>query len=209
MSPQTPPARANQAKTVFLPTPSRGRGSAPSTTASYPAARIAAEREQSISVCLPARECAGTVGQIVAGAHRACSNAGAIDEVVVMSGTARRHRRRRRARRCERFLRGRADALLRARSRQGGRDVARPLRSPGRAICFLDADTEGFSAHFATGLLGPLVCEPGVSFVKAHYRRPLSAGERLRRATQRVGSEGAASGEPFGRVGSERGGGGR
>ena len=37
----------------------------------------------------------------------------------------------------------------------------------GELVCFLDADTEGFSAHFATGLLGPLVCEPEVSFVKA------------------------------------------
>ena len=43
----------------------------------------------------------------------------------------------------------------------------------GELVCFLDADTEDFSAHFATGLLGPLVCEPGVSFVKGFYRRPL------------------------------------
>ncbi len=40
-------------------------------------------------------------------------------------------------------------------------------------VCFLDADTEDFSAHFATGLLGPLVCEPQVVFVKAFYRRPM------------------------------------
>ncbi len=32
----------------------------------------------------------------------------------------------------------------------------------GELVCFLDADTEGFSSHFARGLLGPLVCEPGV-----------------------------------------------
>jgi glucosyl-3-phosphoglycerate synthase len=43
----------------------------------------------------------------------------------------------------------------------------------GEIVCFLDADTEGFQAHYATGLLGPLVCEPpGISFVKAFYRRP-------------------------------------
>jgi glucosyl-3-phosphoglycerate synthase len=39
-------------------------------------------------------------------------------------------------------------------------------------VCFLDADTERFGAHFATGLIGALVCEPGVAFVKAFYRRP-------------------------------------
>ena len=32
----------------------------------FPAERIAAERQQSVSVCLPARECADTVGDIVA-----------------------------------------------------------------------------------------------------------------------------------------------
>ena len=46
----------------------------------------------------------------------------------------------------------------------------------GELVCFLDADTEGFSAHFATGLIGPLVCEPGVSFVKGFYRRPFAQG---------------------------------
>jgi glucosyl-3-phosphoglycerate synthase len=46
----------------------------------------------------------------------------------------------------------------------------------GDLVCYLDADTEGFSAHFATGLLGPLVCEQGVQFVKAFYRRPFEQG---------------------------------
>ena len=45
----------------------------------------------------------------------------------------------------------------------------------GELVCFLDADTEGFSAHFATGLLGPLVCEPEVAFAKGFYRRPIDA----------------------------------
>jgi glucosyl-3-phosphoglycerate synthase len=43
-------------------------------------------------------------------------------------------------------------------------------------VCFLDADSEDFSAHFATGLLGPLICEAGVSFVKAFYQRPFTHG---------------------------------
>jgi glucosyl-3-phosphoglycerate synthase len=63
----------------------------------------------------------------------------------------------------------------------------------GELVCFVDADTEGFSAHFVTGLLGPLVCEPGVSFVKAFYRRPLvgadgedaDGGGRVNRLTAR------------------------
>ncbi len=74
----------------------------------------------------------------------------------------------------------------------------------GELVCFLDADTEGFSAHFATGLLGPLVCEPGVSFVKAFYRRPLAqdgysaamraATEAARRVAARRVAAGTAAG---------------
>lgn len=59
----------------------------------------------------------------------------------------------------------------------------------GELVCFMDADTDGFSAHFATGLLGPLVCEPGISFVKAFYRRPhgddSEGGGRVNRLTAR------------------------
>jgi glucosyl-3-phosphoglycerate synthase len=43
----------------------------------------------------------------------------------------------------------------------------------GELIVYLDSDTRDFSPHFATGLLGPLICEePTVSFVKGHFRRP-------------------------------------
>src|SRR5437868_1704338 len=62
-------------------------------------------------------------------------------------------------------LLGKGDAMWRALS---------VLR--GDLICFLDADTEDFSPRFVTGLLGPLVCQQGVSFVKAFYRRPLNQG---------------------------------
>jgi len=46
----------------------------------------------------------------------------------------------------------------------------------GELVCFVDADSEDFGAHFAAGLLGPLVCEPGVQFVKGFYRRPFKNG---------------------------------
>ena len=150
---------------------------------SYTAARIASERELSVSVCLPARECADTVGEIV-GALMELRRAGAIDEIVVVdAGSAD----------------GTAEVAERAGATVLAEDELLPSYGPvlgkgdamwralsvleGELICFLDADTEGFSAHFASGLLGPLVCEPGVSFVKAHYRRPLAAGD----ATVRTG----------------------
>ncbi len=58
---------------------------------------------------------------------------------------------------------GKGDAMWRALA------VAR-----GELVVYLDSDTADFSAHFATGLLGPLMCEPAVRFVKAHYRRPFT-----------------------------------
>jgi glucosyl-3-phosphoglycerate synthase len=133
---------------------------------SYSAERIAAEREQSVTVCLPARECGETVGGIVA-ALMELRRAGAIDEIVVIDGSSKDATAEVAARAgatvfAEDALLGKGDAMWRA-----------LWVLDGELVCFLDADTEGFSAHFATGLLGPLVCEPDVSFVKAHYRRPM------------------------------------
>jgi glucosyl-3-phosphoglycerate synthase len=142
--------------------------------------RIVAARAQnglSVSVCLPARECADTVGEIV-GALSALREAGVLDRIVVVDadspdGTARLAAQAG----AEVFQQdellpsfgpalGKGDAMWRALSALDG-DV----------VCFMDADTERFSAHFATGLIGPLVCEPDVSFVKAFYRRPFAQGD--------------------------------
>jgi glucosyl-3-phosphoglycerate synthase len=142
----------------------------------YPAERVAGARRRrglTVSVCLPARECAATVGEIVRGLC-ALRQLGALDEIVVVDaaspdGTAAVARRAgaRVYQESELVAQmgpvlGKGDAMWRALTVLCG-DV----------ICFLDADTEDFSAHFATGLLGPLLCERGVSFVKGHYRRPL------------------------------------
>jgi glucosyl-3-phosphoglycerate synthase len=47
----------------------------------------------------------------------------------------------------------------------------------GDLVCFLDADSEHFGAHFACGLLGPLLRDDRLSFVKGFYRRPFRVGE--------------------------------
>jgi glucosyl-3-phosphoglycerate synthase len=47
----------------------------------------------------------------------------------------------------------------------------------GEVICFLDADSEQFGAHFACGVLGPVLCRPEISFVKGFYRRPFRIGD--------------------------------
>jgi glucosyl-3-phosphoglycerate synthase len=161
----------------------------------YPASRIAAERGErglGVSVCLPARECATTVAEIVR-VLLELRETGAIDEIVVVDagsadGTAMVAERAGAAVWQEAELMpsygpvlGKGDAMWRALS-----------VLEGELVCFLDADTEGFSAHFATGVLGPLVCEPGVSFVKGFYRRPLAGadgGGRVNHLTARPALE--------------------
>ena len=142
----------------------------------YSAQRIARERTQSVSVCVLAKECAGTVGRVV-GELVKLKKAEAIDEVMVVDaastdGTAAVAERAgatvcQEAELMPHFgqVMGKGDAMWRA---LGALE--------GEIVCYLDADSEEFSAHFATGLLGPLVCEPGVEFVKAFYRRPFEQG---------------------------------
>ena len=170
--PATPPATSSPVE------PSNERAKARTFHHSaYTAQAIAsarAARGLGVTVCLPARDCAGTVGEIV-GALARLREAGAIDRIVVVDA-ASGDRTAEVAERAgaevwqERELQpsfgpvlGKGDAMWRALS-----------RIDSELVCFIDADSERFSAHFVTGLLGPLVCEPDVSFVKAFYRRPLA-----------------------------------
>jgi len=144
----------------------------------FPAKRLAAERTRSVSACVPARNEERTIGPIVADLV-SLREAGAIDEVMVIDAGSHdstpeiaadagasvhvesdllpEHGE----------VLGKGDAMWRALSVLDS-DV----------IVFLDADSEGFGPHFATGLIGPLVCgDTGVEFVKAFYRRPLKVGE--------------------------------
>ncbi len=142
----------------------------------YSTARIASERKQSVSVCLPARECADTVGEIV-GVLCGLREAGAIDEIVVVDASSRDGTAAVAQRAGARVLQeaeligsfgpvlGKGDAMWRALT-----------VLEGELVVYIDADTRGFSEHFAVGLLGPLACEQGVSFVKAFYRRPFEHG---------------------------------
>jgi glucosyl-3-phosphoglycerate synthase len=45
--------------------------------------------------------------------------------------------------------------------------------STGDVVAFVDGDLREFSAHFVTGLLGPLLTDRSVEFVKGFYHRPL------------------------------------
>jgi glucosyl-3-phosphoglycerate synthase len=142
----------------------------------FPAARLAAERTATVSVCLPARNEADTIGPILASLVP-LAGLGVIDQIVVVDnssdGTAEIARSFGVTVHDQEELMpehgpvlGKGDAMWRA----------LPVLT-GDVVCFLDADSQQFGAHFACGLLGPLLCEPGIEFVKGFYRRPFRVGE--------------------------------
>jgi glucosyl-3-phosphoglycerate synthase len=144
----------------------------------FPAERLAAEREATISLCLPARNESRTIGGILE-QLLPLIELGVVDQLVVVDrstdGTgeiARRlgaevHEQEDLAPEFGPVL-GKGDAMWRS----------LPILR-GELVCFLDADSERFGAHFATGLLGPLICQDEISFVKGCYRRPFRVGDQV------------------------------
>jgi glucosyl-3-phosphoglycerate synthase len=142
----------------------------------FPPERVRAERDGTISVCVPSRECAETIAPIVR-TLVALREAGVVDQVVVIdAGSADGTAELAAAAGAEVHQQaellpdhgpvlGKGDAMWRALT---------VLR--GDVVCFLDGDSEGFGTHFACGLAGAVACEPGVRFAKAFYRRPFRAG---------------------------------
>jgi glucosyl-3-phosphoglycerate synthase len=142
----------------------------------FPAARLAAQRTATVSICLPARDEARTIGPIL---ERLVSlrARGVVDQIVVVEqssdGTGEIARSFDVDVHAQEALMpelgpvlGKGDAMWRALSL---------LR--GEIVCFLDADSEQFGEHFACGLIGPLLCDGSTSFVKGFYRRPFRVGE--------------------------------
>ena len=137
---------------------------------------LAAARERSVSVCLPARDEAATIGPILE-RLMPLRERGVLDQVVVVDdssdGTgdiarglgAEVHDQSRLVAELGPVC-GKGDAMWRALS---------VLR--GDVVCYLDADSEDFGEHFALGLIGPLVTDPMIAFVKGFYRRPVKLGE--------------------------------
>jgi glucosyl-3-phosphoglycerate synthase len=144
--------------------------------AEFPPERLAAERQATVSVCLPARDEERTIGPILK-ALVPLRELGAIDQIVVVDDS--RDATPRIARELGAEVHDQ-DLLLPALGPVLGKGDAmwRSLRVlSGEVICFLDADSEHFGAHFACGLLGPLLCGEGIAFVKGLYRRPFRVGE--------------------------------
>jgi len=130
-----------------------------------------------VTLILPAREVAATIGPILDTVAALNERTGLVDQVLVIDadsadGTADIARAHGAEVYSENELlpqygpaQGKGDAMWRALS------VAR-----GDIVMFADADTRDFGEHFIYGTLGPLLTIPGVQFTKAAYRRPFASG---------------------------------
>jgi glucosyl-3-phosphoglycerate synthase len=141
----------------------------------FPLELLRERKRQSVSVVLPTREVADTIGPIV---ERLQELGDLLDQILVVDaasqdGTAELARSLGAEVHQESDLLpefgnalGKGDAMWRALS------VTR-----GELVVYLDSDTRDFSRHFASGLLGPLICEEAVAFVKGFFRRPFTTAE--------------------------------
>ena len=137
--------------------------------------QLAERRSATVSLYLPARDEARTIGPILEQLIP-LRERGVVDQIVVVDhstdGTAEI------ARRLGAEVHDQADLMPEFGPVLGKGDAmwrALPVLS-GEIVCFLDADSERFGAHFACGLVGPLLIRPELSFVKGFYRRPFRVG---------------------------------
>ncbi|MBW3562396.1 MAG: glucosyl-3-phosphoglycerate synthase [Actinobacteria bacterium] len=138
------------------------------------------DKEVTVSVVIPAVNEAETVAEVVATAGR-LRHRGLVDEVLVIDG-------------------GSADETV-SRARDAGAQVVDQATavsdvdpgtgkgdalwkglavSEGDLVVFLDADLHDAEERYVVGLLGPLLVEPEVGYVKACYERPFDLGVELR-----------------------------
>jgi glucosyl-3-phosphoglycerate synthase len=153
-----------------------------SHAADWPVPRLLDNKgETRVSVVLPALNEAATVGRIVARIRRdLVDRLALVDELMVVdSGSTDSTVDVARSAGAE--VVRREDVLPEFAIRPGKGEVLwRSLAATtGDVVVFVDSDLSDFTSTFVTGLLGPLLCDPSVQFVKATYDRALQSGETV------------------------------
>lgn len=142
---------------------------------------LAAKRARgtTVSVVLPALNEEATVGEIVAVIRRDLMSEAVplVDELVVVDSGSTDRTAEVAAGAGARVV-ARDDVLPRVPALPGKGEVLwrSLLVTEGDVVCFVDADLREFHADFVTGIVGPLLTDPDVEFVKAMYDRPFTGG---------------------------------
>ncbi|HEY5011289.1 MAG TPA: glucosyl-3-phosphoglycerate synthase [Acidimicrobiia bacterium] len=142
-----------------------------------------------VSVCLPARDEAATIGSIVSTVRRELvERDGLVDEIVVIDDGSRDDTATIAAAEGAHVI---AEASILP-DLPGGSGKGNALWKSlyacrGDIICWLDADVRNFDGRFVTRLVQPLLDDARVLFTKGYYRRPLNAeGDGGGRVTELV-----------------------
>ena len=148
---------------------------------------LAQKGDHVVSVCIPARNEAATIGTIVSviGEHLAGTDVPLVDQMLVIDD--------------------RSTDDTAAIARDEGAEVVEvadvlPGAGPGRGkgnvlwksvaacqgdlIVWIDADLTSFTPRCVTGLLGPLLADPAIAMVKGYYHRPETGGTGGGRTTE-------------------------
>lgn len=142
---------------------------------------VALKGDARISVCIPTLNEAETIGNIVSIIRgELMETVSLVDEILVIDSNSTDDTRTIAARHGARVLRSAEIAPETGTHTGKGENLWKSqLASSGDVICYLDADIANFHAGFVTGLIGPLLNDHSIDYVKAYYERPLAEGDSL------------------------------
>jgi glucosyl-3-phosphoglycerate synthase len=145
------------------------------------AALLAAKGGRTISICIPTLNEAATIGSILGTIRtRLMEETPLVDEVLVIdSGSQDETTRIAASEGAKVFLS--AEIAADSGSHLGkGENLWKALQaSRGDVVCFLDGDISNFHPGFVAGLVGPLLSDETIDYVKAYYERPLAHGDAV------------------------------
>ncbi len=141
----------------------------------------ALKKSHRISVCIPTLNEAETIGKIVTTVKKSLiQEHGLVDEILVIDSGSQDAT-------CE--IAAAAGAMVHQSAAilpdQGshlgkGENLWKALHvSTGDIVCYMDGDITNFHSGFITGLVGPLLMNPEIDYVKAFYERPISDGHSV------------------------------